>query len=102
MVKPVKTYIIKNTMENEEDPKDFYLRYNGGGIFEIRNRINESQVYDKNDKPMIYYAKDLYAINQERESKFKSEIKKETQLEQEKKIKFKKEFEPLFGDSTGF
>ena len=102
MVQPVKTYIIKNTMENEEDPKDFYLRYNGGGIFEIRNRVNESQVYDKNDKPMIYYAKDLYAINQERESKFKSEIKKETQLEQEKKIKFKKEFEPLFGDSTGF
>jgi len=34
--------------------------------------------------------------------KFRSEIKKETQLEQEKKIKFKEEFEPLFGDSTGF
>ena len=101
MVKPVKTYIIKNNMI-DEDPKDFYLRYNGGGIFEIRNRVDTSQVYDKNNNPMIYYAKDLYAINQEREFKFRSEIKKETQLEQEKKIKFKEEFEPLFGDSTGF
>jgi hypothetical protein len=101
MVKPVKTYIIKNNMI-DEDPKDFYLRYNGGGIFEIRNRLDESQVYDKNSNPMIYYAKDLYAINQERESKFRSEIKKETQLKQEKKIKFKEEFEPLFGNSTGF
>jgi len=101
MVKPVKTYIIKNNMI-DEDPKDFYLRYNGGGIFEIRNRVDTSQVYDKNNNPMIYYAKDLYAINQERELKFRSEIKKETQLEQEKKIKFKEEFEPLFGDSTGF
>ena len=101
MVKPVKTYIIKNNMI-DEDPKDFYLRYNGGGIFEIRNRVDTSQVYDKNNNPMIYYAKDLYAINQEREFKFRSEVKKETQLEQEKKIKFKEEFEPLFGDSTGF
>jgi hypothetical protein len=101
MVKPVKTYIIKNNMI-DEDPKDFYLRYNGGGIFEIRNRVDESQVYDKNSNPMIYYAKDLYAINQERESKFRSEIKKETQLKQEKKIKFKEEFKPLFGNSTGF
>jgi len=65
MVKPVKTYIIKNNMI-DEDPKDFYLRYNGGGIFEIRNRVDTSQVYDKNNNPMIYYAKDLYAIKQER------------------------------------
>jgi len=51
---------------------------------------------------MLYYAKDLYAINQERESKFKTGIKKETIQEQERKIQAKEQFETIFGDSTGF
>jgi len=76
-VKPMKEYIIKNKM-TDEDPDDFYLRYNDGGIFEIRSRLDESTVYDKDNNPMIYYAKDLFALNQERESKVKGIIKKET------------------------
>ena len=76
-VKPMKEYIIKNKM-TDEDPDDFYLRYNGGGIFEIRSRLDESTVYDKDNNTMIYYAKDLFALNKERESKVKGIIKKET------------------------
>ena len=76
-VKPMKEYIIENKM-TDENPDDFYLRYNDGGIFEIRSRLDESTVYDKDNNPMIYYAKDLFAFNQERESKVKGIIKKET------------------------
>ena len=76
-VKPMKEYIIKNQM-TDEDPDDFYLRYNDGGIFEIRSRLDESTVYDNDNNPMIYYAKDLFALNQERESKGRGIIKKET------------------------
>ena len=67
-VKSIKEYIIKNKM-TDENPDDFYLRYNDGGIFEIRSRLDESTVYDKDNNPMIYYAKDLFALNQERETK---------------------------------
>ena len=97
MVKPVKEYIIKNNML-DEDPDDFFLRSIGGGAFEIRRRLDLATVFDKNKKPMIYYAKDLYAINKEREAKGLSEIKKETQKSQEEKTKFKEQFEPIFGD----
>ncbi len=58
-VKPMKEYIIKNQM-TDEDPDEFYLRYNGGGAFDIRSRLDESPVYDKDNNPMIYYAKDLF------------------------------------------
>ena len=97
MVKPVKEYIIENNML-DEDPKHFFLRSNGGGAFEIRRRLDLATVFDKDKKPMIYYAKDLYAINKEREAKGLSEIKKETQKSQEEKTKFKEQFEPIFGD----
>ena len=76
-VKPMKEYIIKNQM-TDEDPDDFYLRYNDGGIFEIRSRLDESTVYDNDNNPMIYYAKDLFALNQERESEGRGIIKKGT------------------------
>jgi hypothetical protein len=89
MVKPVKEYIIENNML-DEDPNDFFLRSNGGGAFEIRRRLDLATVFDKDNKPMIYYAKDLYAINKEREAKGLSEIKKETQKSQERKIEAKK------------
>ena len=100
MVKPVKEYIIENNML-DEDPKQFFLRSNGGGAFEIRRILDLATVFDKDNKPMIYYAKDLYAINKEREAKGLSEIKKETQKSQEEKTKFKEQFEPIFG-SGGF
>ena len=99
-VKPVKEYIIKNKMTSE-DSDDFYLRYNGGGIFEIRSRLDEATVYDNDNKPMIYYAKDLYAINKEREIEGKLYLKKEAQQSQEKKIKAKEEFAISGFDITG-
>ena len=101
-VKPLKEYIIKNKMEKGEKSDEYFLRSNGGGAFEIRSRVDIATVFDKDNKPMLYYAKDLYAINQERESKFKTGIKKETIQEQERKIQAKEQFETIFGDSTGF
>jgi len=77
-VKPMKEYIIKNKM-TDEDPDDFYLRYNDGGIFEMRSRLDESTVYDKDNNPMIYYAKDLFVLNQERQTKGLKEEKERVQ-----------------------
>lgn len=89
-VKPMKEYIIENKM-TDEDPDDFYLRYNDGGIFEIRSRLDESTVYDKDNNPMIYYAKDLFALNQERETKGLKEEKERVQKLQEIKQQNKKQ-----------
>ena len=99
-VKPMKEYIIKNKM-TDEDPDDFYLRYNDGGIFEIRSRLDESTVYDNDNNPMIYYAKDLFLLNQKRESEGLSLLKKETIESQERKIKAKEEFETSGFNITG-
>jgi len=99
-VEPMKEYIIKNQM-TDEDPDEFYLRYIGGGAFDIRSRLDESTVYDKDNNPMIYYAKDLFALNQERESKGLSLIKQKTIKSQERKIKAKEEFETSGFDITG-
>ena len=100
MVKPVKEYIIENKMV-DEDSKQFFLRYNGGGIFEIRRKLDLAPVFDKDNQPMIYFAKDLYLINQERETAARDIIKKETIELQERKIKAKEEFETSGFDITG-
>ena len=100
MVKPVKEYIVENKMLNE-DSKQFFLRYNGGGIFEIRRKLDLAPVFDKDNQPMIYFAKDLYLINQERETAARDIIKKETIELQERKIKAKEEFETSGFDITG-
>nr|BAR15677.1 hypothetical protein [uncultured Mediterranean phage uvMED] len=100
MVKPVKEYIIENKMV-DEDPKQFFLRYNGGGIFEIRRKLDLAPVFDKDNQPMIFYNQDLYLINQERETAAKDIIKKETIELQERKIKAKEEFETSGFDITG-
>lgn len=100
MVKPVKEYIIENKM-TDEDPKQFFLRYNGGGIFEIRRKLDLAPVFDKDNQPMIFYNQDLYLINQERETAAKDIIKKETIELQERKIKAKEEFETSGFDITG-
>ena len=100
MVKPVKEYIIKSQMV-DEDPNDFFLKSTGGGAFEIRSRVDTSIVFDKNNKPMIYYAKDLYLINKEREAKGLSEIEQEAKKSQERKIKAKKLHKEYF-PSGGF
>ena len=100
MVKPVKEYIIENKMV-DEDPKQFFLRYNGGGIFEIRRKLDLAPVFDKDNQPMIFYNQDLYLINQERETAARDIIKKETIELQERKIKAKEEFETSGFDITG-
>ena len=100
MVKPVKEYIIENKMV-DEDSKQFFLRYNGGGIFEIRRKLDLAPVFDKDNQPMIFYNQDLYLINQERETAARDIIKKETIELQEKKIKAKEEFETSGFDITG-
>ena len=100
MVKPVKEYIIENKM-TDEDPKEFFLRYNGGGIFEIRRKLDLAPVFDKDNQPMIFYNQDLYLINQERETAARDIIKKETIELQERKIKAKEEFETSGFDITG-
>ena len=100
MVKPVKEYIIENKMV-DEDPKQFFLRYNGGGIFEIRRKLDLAPVFDKDNQPMIFYNQDLYLINQERETAARDIIQKETIELQERKIKAKEEFETSGFDITG-
>lgn len=75
-----KKYIIKNNMSETEDPDDYYLRHNGGGQFEIRRKVDLSTVFDKNDKPMIFYANDLLKIKNEQTEEFKKDI-----LEQQRK-----------------
>lgn len=62
-VPKIKEYIIKNNLLPEDNnPKDYFLRHNGAGQFEIRRRIDISPVYDKKNNAMVYYAKDLFAI----------------------------------------
>ena len=100
MVKPVKEYIIENNMVGENFD-EFFLRSNGGGAFEIRRRLDISTVFDKDNKPMIYYAKDLYLINKEREAKGLLEIEQEVKKSQESKIKAKKLHKEYF-PSGGF
>ena len=62
-VPKIKEYIVKNNLTKEEnDPKDYFLRHNGAGQFEIRRKVDIAPVYDKNNNPMIFYAKDLFNI----------------------------------------
>ena len=99
-IKSFKEYIINEQMI-DENPDEYFLRYNDGGLFEIRGRLDISPVYNKDGQPMIYYPKDLYKMFKEREAKGRAEIKKETQLEQEKKQKIKEETAITGIDVTG-
>jgi hypothetical protein len=69
-----KKYIIKNNMDKDEDPDDYYLRHNGSGQFEIRRRVDLSTVYNKDNKPMIFYAKDLLKLKEQQTEEFKKDI----------------------------
>jgi len=99
-IKSFKEYIINEQMI-DQDPDEYFLRYNDGGLFEIRGRLDISPVYNKDGQPMIYYPKDFYKMFKEREAKGRAEIKKETQLEQEKKQKIKEETAITGIDVTG-
>ena len=78
-----KKYIIKNNISETEDPDDYYLRHNGGGQFEIRRKVDLSTVFDKNDKPMIFYANDLLQIKNQQTEEFKKDILKQQTKVQE-------------------
>jgi hypothetical protein len=99
-VKVVKEYILENNITDAEE-EDYYLRYNGGGQFEIRRRVDVSPVYNDEGQPMIYYAKDLDQINQERKSKIEKEERKKVFEKQERK-QILKEAQDITGfDITG-
>ena len=78
-----KEYIIKNNLPEDEDADDYYLRHNGGGQFEIRRRVDLAPVYNKDNKAMIFYAKDLLKIKNNQTEEFKRDIIKQQAKMQE-------------------
>ena len=97
-VKVVKEYILENNITDAEE-EDYYLRYNGGGQFEIRRRVDLSQVYGDDNQTLIFYPKDLYKLYKEREAEGKEVIKQDTRTLQEKKQEAKQEAESFEGIS---
>lgn len=85
-VKPVKEYILKNRLPNE-NPDEYYLRHIGGGLFEMRREIDLSPVYGDDNNLLLFYPQDLATIaNQakiEQETIKKEEVKKSQTLKQE-------------------
>jgi hypothetical protein len=78
-----KEYIIKNNLPEDEDADDYYLRHNGGGQFEIRRRVDLAPVLNKDNKAMIFYAKDLLEIKKNQTKEFKKDIIKQQAKMQE-------------------
>lgn len=78
-----KKYIIKNNMNKDEDSDDYYLRHNGGGQFEIRRKVDLSPVYNKDNKPMIFYTKDLLEMKKQQTEEFKKDILEQQRRTQE-------------------
>lgn len=99
-IKAIKEFIIK-TKTTDQDPNDFYLKHIGGGQFEIRREVDISPVYDNDGQPLIFYAKDLYNLNQVRILKQKEELKKEIIKEQEIKQKRLEQTETVGFGVTG-
>ena len=73
-------------MDKDEDPDDYYLRHNGSGQFEIRRRVDLSTVYNKDNKPMIFYAKDLEQLKKQQTEEFKKDIREQQRKTQELRI----------------
>lgn len=95
----IKEYIVKNNLPSDyNNPKDYFLRHNGAGQFEIRRRIDIAPVYDVNNNPMIYYAKDLFnianQINIDVEKEAMKTTIKQQEITQERK---KRQAETSFG-----
>lgn len=87
-VKLYKEIIIKDKLESNEDPDDFYLKHNGSGQFEIRRKVDLSTVIGTDNNPLIFYRKDLLEIKQNRIADYKSKIKKMQTGNQEIKKEF--------------
>ena len=94
-IKSIKEYILKTRLP-DEDPDGFFLRHNGGGQFEIRREVDISPVNDNDGQPLLFYAKDLYNLNQERQEKARTELKQEVIKEQEEKQIRKEETEAVW------
>lgn len=99
-VKTMKEFILEKNIK-DVDKDEYYLRYNGGGQFEIRRRVDISPVYNDEGQPMIYYAKDMYILNQERVTSEKEKIKQKVFQEQEIKQKRAEEQAITGFDITG-
>jgi len=98
-VPKIKEYIIKNNLSKEDnDPKDYFLRHNGSGQFEIRRRVDIAPVYDINNNPMIYYAKDLFNIANQININVEKEAMQSTLKAQEKmQLRKRQQAETGFG-----
>jgi hypothetical protein len=96
-IKPVKEYIIKTKL-TDENPDDYYLKHMGGGLFEIRREVDLSTVNDDNGQPLIFYPKDLSNIVKQAETEQRT-IKKE---EVKKLQTLKQESAKEFATSVGF
>jgi hypothetical protein len=99
-IKSMKEYILKTRLP-DENPDDFFLRHNGGGQFEIRREVDISPVNDNDGQPLIFYAKDLFNLNQERQQKARTQLKEEVIKEQEEKQLRKEETEAVGLGVTG-
>ena len=97
-VKGMKEYILDKRIEGA-DKDEYFLRHNGGGQFEIRRRVDLSQVYGDDNQTLIFYPKDLYKLYKEREAEGKKIIKEEALTLQEKKQEAKQEAESFEGVS---
>ena len=96
-VKPVKEYILKNRLPNE-NPDEYYLRHIGGGLFEMRREVDLSPVYGDDGNLLLFYPQDLSTIASQ------AKIEQET-VEKEKVIKLqekKQEAAQQFEESVGF
>lgn len=97
-VKGMKEYILDKRIERA-DKDEYYFRHNGGGQFEIRRRVDLSQVYGDDNQTLIFYPKDLYKLNKERKAEGREVIKQDTRTLQEKKQEAKQEAESFEGIS---
>lgn len=97
-VKGMKEYILDKRIKGA-DKDEYFLRHNGGGQFEIRRRVDLSQVYGDDNQTLIFYPKDLYKLYKDREAEGKKIIKEEALTLQEKKQEAKQEAESFEGVS---
>jgi hypothetical protein len=95
-VKPVKEYILKKRL-SDENPDDYYLRHMGGGLFEIRREVDLSTVNDNDGQPLIFYPQDLANIAKEAKIEQETTERERVKQLQEQKIEAKEEFETGVG-----
>jgi hypothetical protein len=93
-VKPVKEYILKNRLPNE-NPDEYYLRHIGGGLFEMRREVDLSPVYGDDGDLLLFYPQDLSTIASQTKTEQEEKVKAKVKKLQEVKIKSKEEQKEL-------